>query len=192
MIPGIPVKLRILIALVILQVYILSLYAKTDANPTQDSMEISSPTFKNNSEIPIEYTCESENISPPLLWSKLPEKTKSLALIVDDPDAPSKTFAHWVIYNIPPTEKKLKKNFPTKASFLSNETLQGRNDMKSIGYSGPCPPSGAHHYFFKLYALDSMLNTKSGLSKKELLKAMDGHILAKAQLIGIYSKKIKE
>ena len=151
------------------------------------TMEIKSSAFENNKMIPKQYTCDGKNISPQLLWSDVPEGTKSIALISDDPDAPMGTWVHWVIYNIPGDVNELAENIsPDKT--LSNGAKQGTNDFKKIGYGGPCPPSGTHRYFFKLYALDTKLNLDSGATKKQLLQAMEGHILAQAELMGKYKR----
>ncbi|MBI3591628.1 MAG: YbhB/YbcL family Raf kinase inhibitor-like protein [Candidatus Melainabacteria bacterium] len=150
-------------------------------------MEIKSSAFENDGMIPKLYTCDGNDISPPLLWDSIPDGTQSLALICDDPDAPMGTWVHWVIYNIRPVPEKL----PAKV-LLQDITpfgaKQGINDFGKIGYGGPCPPSGMHRYFFKLYALDTKLNLDSGISKKQLLEAMKGHILAEAEIVGKYKR----
>lgn len=141
-------------------------------------------------EIPEKYTCDGQDISPPLLWDDIPEGTKSLVLIVDDPDAPDPkapkmTWVHWLIYNIPPTTKGLEEgvsNFPKGA-------LHGKNDWRRTGYGGPCPPIGRHRYFFKLYALDTVLPDLKIPDKKALESAMKGHIIEMAELIGTYQRK---
>ena len=150
-------------------------------------IQISSPAFENNKLIPKQYTCNGINISPPLSWNKIPPTTKSLALISDDPDAPMGTWVHWIIYNMPPISKGLQEGVLPLQNF-SHDTKQGINDFKKIGYGGPCPPSGTHRYFFKLYALDTKLNLEAGATKKQLENAMKGHILAQAELTGKYKK----
>ncbi len=150
-------------------------------------LEIKSPAFENNKLIPKQYTCNGINISPPLFWSKIPVTTKSLALISDDPDAPMGTWVHWIIYNMPPISKGLQEGVLPLQNF-SHDTKQGLNDFNKIGYGGPCPPSGTHRYFFKLYALDTKLNLEAGATKKQLENAMKDHILAQAELIGKYKK----
>jgi len=155
-------------------------------------MKIESPVFVHYGEIPTRYTCEGQDISPPITWSGLPEGTKSLALIVDDPDAPDPsapkmTWVHWVLYNIPPNTQGLKEGI--KPEELPSGTLQGKNDWGRTGYGGPCPPIGRHRYFFKLYALDTVLEDLKTPDKAKLEKAMQGHILAKAEIIGTYQKK---
>jgi len=153
------------------------------------AMTLKSASFPNNGAIPRRYTCDGEDISPALEWAGLPAGTKSLALIVDDPDAPDPaapkmTWVHWVLYNIPPgatglAEAASEKNLPAG-------TLQGLNDWKRTGYGGPCPPIGRHRYFHKLYALDSVIPDLATPTKAALEKAMQGHILARVELIGTY------
>lgn len=151
-------------------------------------MEIKSPAFENNSIIPSKYTCDGEDISPPLSWSDIPEGTKSLALISDDPDAPAGTWVHWVIYNIPPSVTSLPEGVPTDKK-LSNGTLQGITDFKRIGYGGPCPPSGTHRYFFKLYALNKKVPLDAGATKKQVLDAIKDSVIAECQVVGKYQRK---
>jgi Raf kinase inhibitor-like YbhB/YbcL family protein len=152
------------------------------------NLKIYSSAFEDGGMIPSKYTCDGADISPPLAWSGLPEGTKSIAIINDDPDAPMGTWVHWVIYNIPPTAQGLAEDIK-RVEKLPDGTLQGKNSWGRIGYGGPCPPGGTHRYFFKIYALDKMLNLKSGATKEELLTAMKGHILAQAQFYGKYSRK---
>jgi len=142
-------------------------------------MKIASPEFKNNQPIPDRFTCEGADINPALVIEGIPAAAKSLALIVDDPDAPMGTWVHWVVFNIP-VISRIEEN--------SVVGTQGINDSGGINYHGPCPPSGTHRYYFKIYALDTLLNLKEGISKKELEKAMQGHILDKAELCGLYSR----
>ena len=155
----------------------------------RSQMKLTSPAFKHMGEIPKKYTCDGEDISPPLVWEGVPDGTKSLALIVDDPDAPDPraprmTWVHWVLYNLPPSTKGLEEGAVT----LPPGTLQGRNDWGRTGYGGPCPPIGRHRYFFKLYALDTILPDLGSPTKKALLKAMEGHIIEKTELIGTYKR----
>jgi Raf kinase inhibitor-like YbhB/YbcL family protein len=150
-------------------------------------MKISSSAFEEGGLIPSKYTCDGENISPALNWTGAPDGTASFALICDDPDAPLGNWVHWVIFNIPPKETGLKENIPAGKK-LDNGTVQGMSDFRKNNYGGPCPPSGTHRYFFKLYALDKILDADSDLTKADLLKAIDGHILAQAQLIGKYKR----
>jgi Raf kinase inhibitor-like YbhB/YbcL family protein len=146
-------------------------------------MKISSPAFENNSKIPSKFTCDGENANPPLKIEDVPSGTKSLVLIVDDPDAPGGTFLHWLVWNIPPQTTLIEENS------LPQGAVQGGNDFGKENYGGPCPPSGTHRYFFKLYALDKNLNLPKGSSLKEVEKEMEVHILDQAQLIGLYQKK---
>lgn len=161
---------------------------KMETTQTMKKLQVRSSAFEHNEMIPSRYTCDGEDVSPPLSWDGVPQNAKSLALISDDPDAPMGTWVHWVAYNIPPSEKGFPENL-SKDKKLPNGTLQGITDFKRIGYGGPCPPSGVHRYFFKLYALDTKLNLDSGASKKDLLKAMEGHILAQGELMGKYQRK---
>jgi Raf kinase inhibitor-like YbhB/YbcL family protein len=137
--------------------------------------------------IPVEYTCDGKDVSPPLTWTEPPAGTKSLALISDDPDAPAGTWVHWVVYNIPPAVRELQKGFPTDKK-LPDGTLQGTTDFRRVGYGGPCPPGGTHRYFFKLYALGSLLPLAPGATKAQLEQAMKGHIQEQAQLMGTYRR----
>jgi len=151
-------------------------------------MEIRSTAFREGEMIPSKYTCDGPDISPPLEWSDPPSGTKSFALISDDPDAPVGTWVHWVIFNIPGSERKLEENIP-RTEVLKNGARQGKNDFGRIGYGGPCPPGGTHRYYFKLYALDIELDLKAGATKRDLLKAMEGHVLAETYLMGKYRRK---
>ncbi len=153
---------------------------------------LESPSFSHEGEIPRKHTCEGEDVSPALQWSDVPEGTKSLVLIVDDPDAPDPkapkmTWVHWVIYDLPPTATGLPEAVRDNA--LPEGTRQGKNDWGRTGYGGPCPPIGRHRYFFKLYGLDVVLRNLSEPTKPELLKAMQGHIVGEVELMGTYEKK---
>lgn len=152
------------------------------------AFEIKSSAFKNNEMIPPVYTCDGKDISPPLSWNDAPAGTKSFALINDDPDAPVGTWDHWLIYSIPAGTHELAENMPKDAQ-LKNGAKQGKNGWGKTGYGGPCPPSGVHRYFFKLYALDAELSLPAGATKQQVESAMKGHILAEAQLIGKYTRK---
>lgn len=151
-------------------------------------MIISSPAFQTGGKIPSEFTCDGEDISVPLERSGIPEDTMSLALIMDDPDAPMVTWVHWVVYNIPPSISGFPKDLP-KTEALPDGIEQGLNTWPKIGYGGPCPPGGTHRYFFKLYALDCVIESGKPLSKKGLVKTMDGHIIEEAEMFGIYHRK---
>ena len=148
---------------------------------------LTSSVFANGGSIPARYSCLGEEASPPLEWSEPPAGVKSFALVMDDPDAPMGTWVHWVLYNIPITAHGWPENTPDDAE-LVNGAMQGKNSGGEIGYGGPCPPSGTHRYFIKLYALDTMLNPGSGVNKEQLLSAMQGHVLAQSELIGVFSK----
>jgi Raf kinase inhibitor-like YbhB/YbcL family protein len=142
-------------------------------------MKIISPSFKNNGKMPARFTYDGEDINPSLEIENLPEGTKSLALIVDDPDAPMKTWVHWVVYDIPPSGRIDEDSIPGR---------QGVNDSGGRDYHGPCPPSGTHRYYFKIYALDKMLALNDGISKADLEKAMQGSIISSAELVGLYNR----
>ncbi|VUZ84536.1 putative kinase inhibitor protein [Candidatus Methylomirabilis lanthanidiphila] len=152
------------------------------------TMELKSQVFQSGAMIPSNYTCDGQDVSPPLSWSDPPVGTISFALISDDPDAPMGTWVHWVIWNIPASTRVLEENFPKTAS-LPNGTKQGTTDFHRVGYGGPCPPSGTHRYFFKLYALDTTLNLPSSTTKKDLEQAMQGHILGQTELMGTYRRR---
>lgn len=151
------------------------------------AMEITSTAFAAGGMIPELHTCDGRDVSPPLAWREVPAGTKSLALIADDPDAPRKTWVHWVIFNMPPADGGLPEAVPTERT-LADGARQGTNDFGRIGYGGPCPPGGTHRYFFRLYALDSVLDLPAGAPKEALLKAMAGHMLAEAELMGRYRR----
>jgi len=155
---------------------------------TLTPFRISSTDFKEGDTISEVNTCDSTNISPELHWNNPFNNTASFALIVEDPDAPMGTVTHWTLYNIPAKDTVLKRNTP-KDSVLENGAKQGITTFGTLGYGGPCPPNGAHHYHFKLYALDATLPYPAGLSKNKLLNSMKGHILAEADLVGLYKKK---
>ncbi|MCS3903549.1 Raf kinase inhibitor-like YbhB/YbcL family protein [Methylohalomonas lacus] len=155
------------------------------------AMTLASGAFEHQGAIPERFTCDGEDISPDLAWSNLPAGTKSLALIVDDPDAPDPAapemvFVHWVLYNIPPELPGLPAGIDAES--LPTGAAEGINDFKRVGYGGPCPPTGRHRYFHKLYALDRVLPDLSEPSKEELLKTMEGHILEQTELVGTYQR----
>ncbi|MDQ6971103.1 MAG: YbhB/YbcL family Raf kinase inhibitor-like protein [Mariprofundaceae bacterium] len=159
------------------------------AGGTAMGMEIASAVFENGGAIPSKYTCQGEDVSPPLAFSGIPEAAQSLVLIVDDPDAPDPkapkmTWVHWLLYNLPPDAGGLAEGVRA----LPQDALEGMNDWHRTGYGGPCPPIGRHRYFFKLYALDSVLPDLSEPTKPELLAAIKGHVIAEARLIGTYKK----
>jgi len=152
-------------------------------------LQVTSPAFIEGKEIPVEYTCQGKDISPALKWSGVPTVAKSLVLIADDPDAPMGTWVHWVVFDLPPTTTELTQDTP-KSQHLPGGAKHGLNDFKKLGYGGPCPPPGKpHRYFFKLYALDKLLDLKPGATKDDVVKAMEGHVLAEGQLMGTYQRK---
>lgn len=146
-------------------------------------MQISSSVFQSNTLIPSKYTCDGENINPPLRITDVPKDTQSLVLIMDDPDAPAGTWVHWLVWNIHPLTKEIGENS------LPANAMEGRTSFGKIGYGGPCPPSNTHRYFFKLYALNTKLNLINSTDKAALLKAMEGHILEQAEVIGTYQRR---
>ncbi len=152
---------------------------KGDKNMAIQNIKVLSSAFESNGTIPRKYTCNGEDINPPLVFEGIPEKADSLVLIMDDPDAPMKTFTHWIVWNIEPVAKIEEDSIPG---------VEGINDFRKIGYGGPCPPSGTHRYFFRVYALDKQLELKAGASRKELESAMIGHIIAEGELMGKCSK----
>jgi len=169
-----------------------SCQGKLQSNPQKiggKSMElkITSSAFEEGGMIPKQYTCDGANISPPLRWTSVPLGTKSLALICDDPDAPMGIWVHWIISNLPTNINELPESIPPQKT-LENGAKQGINDFPKIGYGGPCPPNGTHRYYFKLYALDTEIDLDAGATKRELLKAIKGHILAEGQLMGRYKR----
>ena len=154
---------------------------------TMEKITVSTEAFREGGDIPAEYTCDGRDVSPSLSWKGIPENTKSIALIMDDPDAPMGTFVHWVLFNIPAGTQKLPEGM------LGNQTLgdgsrQGMTDFGRVGYGGPCPPRGTHRYYFKVYALDAMPDLPPGATKKHLENAMKGHILATGELMGKYER----
>ncbi len=151
------------------------------------ALVITSSAFSDGQAIPNRYSCDGPDVSPDLAWSGVPEGAASLALICDDPDAPMGTWVHWVLFNIPADADGLPAEIPSDAA-LENGARHGTNDFRRLGYGGPCPPGGTHRYFFKLYALDTMLELDSGITKAQLLEAMEGHVLAEGQLMGTYSR----
>lgn len=152
------------------------------------TISVRSSVFQEGGVIPAKYTCDGDDISPSLEWTGIPQGTKSLALISDDPDAPVGTWVHWVMWNIPPDVKGLAEDVPRDPQ-LPDGSRQGISDFRRPGYGGPCPPSGVHRYYFKVYALDTILDLPSSTRKADLLRAMKGHILAEGQLMGKYSRR---
>jgi Raf kinase inhibitor-like YbhB/YbcL family protein len=163
-------------------------FVPTAVKGTASEIVITSPAFAEGEMIPAEYTCQGKNSSPALEWSALPTGTQSLALICDDPDAPGATFVHWVLYALPATTRGLPAGIASQAT-LDNGAVQGKNGAQQTGYTGPCPPSGTHRYYFRLYALDNKPALQARATKAELLKAIEGHILGEGQLMGKYQKR---
>jgi Raf kinase inhibitor-like YbhB/YbcL family protein len=151
------------------------------------AIKVMSTAFSEGEMIPKQYTCDGKDISPPLSWSGVPEGAKSIALICDDPDAPMGTWVHWVLLNLPPKTEGLAEGVAASKR-LENGATHGRNDFQNFGYGGPCPPGGTHRYYFKVYALDTLLDLAPGVTKADLVKAMKGHILAEGQLMGRYKR----
>ncbi|MFH1148644.1 MAG: YbhB/YbcL family Raf kinase inhibitor-like protein [Pseudomonadota bacterium] len=148
-----------------------------------EKVSISTPAFENKGKIPEKYTCDGSDVSPPLVIGNVPAETKSLALIADDPDAPMGTWVHWVVWNIDAKTREIKEDS------IPGGGVQGTNSFGKHDYGGPCPPSGTHRYFFKIYALDTYLNLKSNAEKRDLEQAMKGHILQEDRIIGLYKRK---
>jgi len=152
------------------------------------AMTVSSPAFQHRGAIPKEFTADGDNVSPPLHWPDVPDGTKSIALVCEDPDAPRGTFVHWVIFNIGPETRELPRGVPASAK-LAYGALQGKNDLGKIGYAGPAPPRGRpHRYFFRLYALDAMLDLEGGATRGQLSGAIEGHVLAEGEIMGTYGR----
>src|SRR6266576_238629 len=154
----------------------------------QQKIVLTSAAFQHGADIPRKYTCDAEDVSPPLRWTNAPAATKSFVLIADDPDAPGGTWMHWVIYDLPTDTKELPEAL-AKTEALANGAKQGVNDFRKIGYGGPCPPPGsAHRYFFKLYALGAPTQLKPRATKQEVLEAIKGHVLGEGELLGHYKR----
>ncbi len=165
-----------------------NLICAEDESASVQTLTVQSKAFHQNHKIPSRFTCDGDDVSPDLAWSNVPKGTESYVVIVDDPDAPKGTWVHWVVYNIPLPVTNLPQGLPHE-EMLANGELQGMTDFGRVGYGGPCPPSGTHRYFFKVYALDTMLDFKAGASKSEVEAAMTGHILAQGELMGKYQRK---
>jgi Raf kinase inhibitor-like YbhB/YbcL family protein len=182
---------KILVALLILMAVSGLIAAKgavKKKGAAMPSIVVDSPAFGQKQPIPQRYTCDGEDMSPPLAWKNVPPGSKSIVLISDDPDAPSGDWVHWVVYDLSPEIDSLPEHIATTDTILGGKGKQGRNDFRRIGYGGPCPPSGTHRYFFKIYALDMLLDLPAGKSKKEIEHAMKGHVVAQGELIGTYQR----
>ncbi len=151
-------------------------------------MRLASNAFEHEGMIPAKYTCDGEDVSPALAWEDAPPGTTSFVLIADDPDAPGRTWVHWVLVGLPAEAQQLPEGIPSLET-LENGAVHGSNSWGKLGYGGPCPPSGTHRYFFKLYALDTQLVLDPGASKADVLQAMEGHVLAEAELMGKYARR---
>jgi hypothetical protein len=181
---------RVALCLILFGMLAAGCASQETALPEEDEMalSLSSPVFPEGEKIPVKYTCDGQDISPPLMWGNPPPGTQAFALIMDDPDAPGGVFTHWVIFNLPVDSRELPEAVP-RENQLQNKALQGMTGFGRVGYGGPCPPTGpAHHYLFSLYALDQPLGLNAGASKRQVLDAMQGHILAQGQLTGIYQR----
>ncbi|PYS23349.1 MAG: YbhB/YbcL family Raf kinase inhibitor-like protein [Acidobacteria bacterium] len=150
-------------------------------------IKLTSAAFKEGQPIPRQYTCDGVNVSPPLEWTGVPKTAKTVAIVADDPDAPAGTWVHWVVYDLPAENIGVVENLPATES-LKAGGFQGKNDFGKIGYGGPCPPSGTHRYFFKVYALDAEVSLNAGATKADLEKAMQGHIVGQGELMGTYQR----
>ena len=163
--------------------------ASAGEHSNRTAMQLTSTAFSEGGPIPARFTCDGSDASPALKWSGVPSGAKSLVLLADDPDAPVGTWVHWVLFDLPASSGELKEDAP-KSQFLPGGAKQGLNDFKRLGYGGPCPPPGkSHRYFFKLYALDTLLDLKPGATKKEVEQAMEKHILAQGLLMGTYKRR---
>jgi Raf kinase inhibitor-like YbhB/YbcL family protein len=152
-------------------------------------IQLTSAAFHQGQAIPTLYTCDGDNVSPPLLWGRLPKGSQSLALVCEDPDAPSGIFVHWLIFNLPPIVSDLPEALPASETLEETGAIQGRNSFNNIGYDGPCPPpGGAHRYYFRLLALDTKLSLDSDATKVEFERAAEGHVLGEGQLMGTYQR----
>jgi hypothetical protein len=187
--------MRYIILLVCAVVILILTACSSPAGPTEalvsNPLSLTSDAFAHGQSIPAKYTCVGRNISPGLMWGEPPAGTQSFALIMDDPDAPIGTWVHWVLFNIPASARSLPEDLAVTGKNSpegQGSPFTGRNSSGKIGYDGPCPPGGTHRYFFKLYALDEMLGLLPGADKGELLKGMEGHILAQGELMGTFSK----
>jgi Raf kinase inhibitor-like YbhB/YbcL family protein len=182
-------RLNVLFATAMLGCLVTAGGADNPNPPKVMNLQITSTAFSEGQPIPQKYTCQGSDISPPLAWTNGPTKTKSFALIMDDPDAPVGTWVHWVLYDLPANATGLPEDV-AKTQVIANGAKQGMNTWPRLGYGGPCPPPGKpHRYFFKLYALDAMLDLKPGATKKDIEAAMKGRVLAEGQLMGTYQRK---
>jgi Raf kinase inhibitor-like YbhB/YbcL family protein len=183
-------RLTVLILACIAVFLAMTLASQAAESTNKGALSLTSSAVSEGAAIPEEYTCQGKDISPPLKWSGVPSETKSLALIMDDPDAPMGTWVHWVLYDLAPSMTELPEGLSAREHIAAGSGKEGLNDFKRLGYGGPCPPAGKpHRYFFKLYALDTMLELKPGAKKKDLERAMEKHILSQGQLMATYKRK---
>jgi Raf kinase inhibitor-like YbhB/YbcL family protein len=177
-----------LVSLLITMFLTVNTFPQQEKGEHNMEIELISRSFGEGESIPSKFTCDGANVSPQLSWNCSVEGVKTFVLIVEDPDAPSGNFTHWLVYNIPADVNLLMENStPTKN--VRDEVLMGTNDFGRIGYGGPCPPSGTHHYYFRMYGLNTAVHLDSGATKREVLKKMEGHIIARAELMGTYQRK---
>ncbi len=175
------------ISIFLLLIFSSTMFSQNNQQENKMDIKIQTPAFKDGGNIPSKYTCDDANISPRLTWSTKAEGIKTYAIIVNDPDAPSGDFVHWVLYNIPSNIKELAEDI-TPSKNIPEEILMGTNGAGKIGYMGPCPPSGTHRYYFRIYGLNSALHLSPGAEKWQLVKAMEGHIVAQGELMGKYKR----
>jgi len=181
-------KIKAILIAAVLSMVILSGCAKGGADRVKETITISSPAFKDGETIPVKYTGFGEDVSIPLNWKNIPNGAKSIAILMDDPDAPIGTFTHWIIFNIPVSTTRLPEGVP-QVPELPDGSKQGRNDFGRIGYNGPMPPAGkVHHYIITIFALDTVLNLPAGINAKTFHRALQGHILAEGKLVGLYKR----
>lgn len=162
--------------------------AESSLSSAPPSIQITSAAFREGDTIPREHTCDGVNISPSLRWTGIPKGTQSIALLMEDPDAPKGNWVHWVLYNLPPAVDYLPQALPPIRK-LANAEKHGTNDFGKLGYGGPCPPSGVHRYYIRLFALDRLLTSDAGLTRDELMGQMQGHVLARGELMGRYGRE---
>jgi Raf kinase inhibitor-like YbhB/YbcL family protein len=181
-------RYRAALLILVLAVPVIMAPAVSQSKGRNESMQLTSTAFRPEENIPAKFTCDDRNISPELSWSGPPGATKSFALVMDDPDAPvAGGYTHWLVYNIPATANHIPENAPNQDR-LPGGGLQGKNDSGTYGYTGPCPPSGTHRYYFRLYALDVELDPRAGANRASLQQAMKGHVLAQGELLGRYKR----
>lgn len=181
---------KMLVLCIVIVILLSSCSSTSTPTPEADmSLDLKTDAFVNGQSIPAKYSCIGKNVSPALTWSDPPAGTQSFAMIVDDPDAPMGTWVHWVLFNISANTRSLPEDLPiTGKNVDPNAIYVGKNSSGNIGYDGPCPPSGTHRYYFKLYALDTTVNLLPGATKEQVLREMEGHILAQGELMGTFSK----